>query len=413
VRESAVLQHDNRLVALLVPRNPGEPPDPARLIGEVSRTLPSYQQPTEAALSAEPLPRTRLGKLRRHLLPELFEQTRGGHMEAQAGPLPPEQMDSTTRELLEDEAARATWGLLSTRYRGRRITPETSLGGELGVDSMEWLDLGLEIERQAGVELDPGQLEAIETVGELLEAVAAARPGTADAEARARPRVAENARWLRPLPPAAALVAGTLYRLERRLMRRLFSLSVEGAPPPGQCIFVPNHASYLDPFLLAATLEPARFPRVFWAGWTGVAFSNPLVRGLSRLAQAIPVDEHSARAALALAGGVLERGHDLVWFPEGGRSADGRLRPFREGIGRLLQAHAVPVVPVAIDGAFEAWPPGRMLPRRRPVRVSFGTAVSVEKLEREGGGETPAQRITNALERQVRALLDTRGPPGQ
>ena len=101
---------------------------------------------------------------------------------------------------------------------------------------------------------------------------------------------------------------------------------------------------------------------------------------------------------------VLGRGDVLVWFPEGGRSPDGELQPFRPGIGALLARHRVPVVPAFIRGTDEAMPPGRLLVRPAKVTVTFGAPVLPEDLERAGRGATPEERISTALRDRVAGL---------
>ena len=150
-------------------------------------------------------------------------------------------------------------------------------------------------------------------------------------------------------------------------MRGLFRLRVEGRehlPPDGPYLLAPNHASYLDPFAIGAALSWSQLRRIYWAGWTGLLFRGPLTRLFSRAAQVLPVDpERGLTSTLPLAKAALERGHALCWFPEGARSPDGRLHRFLPGAGLLIERTGVPAVPVFIGGSFEAWPPGRSLPR--------------------------------------------------
>src|SRR5690606_18444841 len=117
---------------------------------------------------------------------------------------------------------------------------------------------------------------------------------------------------------------------------------------------------------VAAALPWPLLERTFWGGWTGYAFRNVFFRTVSRLARAVPIDPaQAASSSLALAAAVLGRGHNLVWFPEGQRSATGRLLEFRPGLGRVLERYAdVTVIPTWIDGTFDAWPRDRAWPRR-------------------------------------------------
>src|SRR5207247_9607290 len=108
-------------------------------LGERSKGLPSYQHVTDYAVTREPLPRTHLGKIRRHELAERYDRAKKGKEpgEAAAGPLAPEEMSDEDRALLEDPAAKQVWDWLASRYPDRRLTPDTSLQFDLGADSLE------------------------------------------------------------------------------------------------------------------------------------------------------------------------------------------------------------------------------------------------------------------------------------
>jgi long-chain acyl-CoA synthetase len=100
---------------------------------------------------------------------------------------------------------------------------------------------------------------------------------------------------------------------------------------------------------------------------------------------------------------VFERGAALVWFPEGARSHDGKLQRFQAGVGVLVERHGVPVVPVAIEGTFEAWPYGKGFPpRRHPVRVRFGKPLAAAPLVASAAGKP--QPIADALHDEVAKL---------
>jgi long-chain acyl-CoA synthetase len=116
----------------------------------------------------------------------------------------------------------------------------------------------------------------------------------------------------------------------------------------------------------------------------------------------LPVEPRSGPLSnLALAAAVLHRNKNLVWFPEGQRSVSGDLKRFRPGIGLLLLTNAVPVVPVWIEGAGEALPPGKRWPRLREVTLRFGEPCLGAQLESEGVGNTAEERIADALRSRV------------
>lgn len=140
-------------------------------------------------------------------------------------------------------------------------------------------------------------------------------------------------------------------------------------------VFVANHASHLDAPLVLCSLPAAWAHRTavgaaadyfFDAGWraavTALAFN------------AFPVERHGGGAQRHTAASLLSDGWNLLLFPEGTRSPDGWVGPFRQGTARLCVSHHVPAVPVAVRGSYAAMPRGRSWPRpgRLPVSVRIG-----------------------------------------
>src|SRR5262249_9781839 len=118
-----------------------------------------------------------------------------------------------------------------------------------------------------------------------------------------------------------------------------------------------------------------------------------------------PIDpQRGVVSSLAFAAAVLKRGRNLVWYPEGQRSPTGALQPFKPGVGLLLGHFRVPVVPVFLQGTYEALPTGQLLPRPGPITVVFGQPLDAGDLEREGEGDQPAERIAHALHDRVAEL---------
>ena len=129
------------------------------------------------------------------------------------------------------------------------------------------------------------------------------------------------------------------------------------------------------------------------------------MRLVSRLGRVVPMDPARAgSSSLAFGSAVLQRGKNLVWFPEGQRSRDGKLQPFKRGIGIILDHHRVPVVPVHIGGSEKAMPFGSFLLRPAKVTVAFGEPVSTDELDRLGEGEDARDRIVSALRDRVAQL---------
>ncbi len=178
---------------------------------------------------------------------------------------------------------------------------------------------------------------------------------------------------------------------------------LEHLPAHGPCILVPNHQSVLDPLLLQGTL-----PRAVHSMTKSTQFRRGFFRWILPRLNAFPVrryrvDAQSVRVLLRR----LEEGGVVCVYPEGERSWDGLLQPFRRGTLRVILRAGVPVVPVGIDGTYRAWP--RWASRPKPgfsVRVRLGEPMLLgEHLDRQ-----TREAAIPALEERLRgALLELSG----
>jgi long-chain acyl-CoA synthetase len=268
------------------------------------------------------------------------------------------------------------------------------------------------------VELSDEAIGSVETVRDLLRVVAEqgeGDKGTPPASPLEQPEKVldeKQKRWLQPLGPINALFARGFFALDCLLMRVLFRVRAEGlehVPDEGPYVLTPNHASHLDSFAIAAALGHQRLRKTYWAGWTGMAFSNPLARAVSRLAQIVPIDpSRAAISSLAFGAAVLKDGRNLIWYPEGQRSLTGELQPFKPGIGLLLHKFRVPVVPVLLRGSYQALRPGSFWPHLEQITVRFGRPLDPQELEQEAEGDEPHDRIARALHDHVAELAGKR-----
>ncbi len=416
IAEVAIIPRDFGIAALIVPddetiRAKGS----ARAMGflreeiqALALDLAPHQRVSAYAVTREKLPRTQLGKLRRHLLAEIYARAEAG-----VGP-PPAPPSEADRALLAEPIAQTVWRWLAARFPDRDLSLDTSPQLDLGVDSLEWLNLGLDLEARTGVRLEEEALARVVTLRDLLEkAIAAAESAAPRAPLTLSP---EQQRWLAPTGPALFVLGLVIYAVVAIAMRVGFRLGVKGKerlPPGGPLVLAPNHASYLDPFALAAALGWRRLRDTYWAGWTGRMFTGPLPRLLSRTARVVPIDpDRGPAAGLAFGTQVLARGHGLVWFPEGRRSRDGTLHEFHPGVGLLLAESGAPVVPVRITGSFAALPVGRYFPRLARIHVSFGEALAPDALAAAVEGASRPARIAAALRDAVAALEPASAPRG-
>lgn len=160
------------------------------------------------------------------------------------------------------------------------------------------------------------------------------------------------------------------------------------------CIFAANHQSQIDIWALARVVPVAtRFAA------KRELFRIPLLGWVLATADFVPIDRSNRAEAMRSLGRAVEqirRGRSLVLFPEGARSRDGRLRPFKKGPFHVAVAAGVPVVPVAIRGSFDVLAPGSLRVRPGAVDVFFEPAIDVAPYGADGLAELVA-RVHGAI----------------
>ncbi len=164
-------------------------------------------------------------------------------------------------------------------------------------------------------------------------------------------------------------------------------------------LVIANHSSHLDTPLIFGAL-PRRLSRNLAAGAAADYFFQAKLRSLpTRLFfNAYPVDRGGMRAHRGMSGRLLDSGIPLLIFPEGTRSRTGAMSRFKSGVAALSTQHDIPVLPIALVGAYAAMPYGAKLPvaGRPDVHVVFGTPLKA----------TPGETIAAFNERLYRYVVE-------
>jgi 1-acyl-sn-glycerol-3-phosphate acyltransferase len=179
-----------------------------------------------------------------------------------------------------------------------------------------------------------------------------------------------------------------------------FSLRIEGrrhVPRTGPALLIANHQSYLDPVLVGL----ASRRRLVYLSRKSL-FSHPLFARLIRSYNAVPIDQEGIGIeGLRRVTQQLHEGRAVIVYPEGERSPDGKIHALKPGIHLLLKRTPVPVVPVGIAGAYDAWPRSRSWPVPAPLFLPAGKAtlaVSVGRpLDARKFVDWPRERVLATL----------------
>jgi long-chain acyl-CoA synthetase len=358
----------------------------------LSVQLPPHKRILTYDIWTEPLPRTTTGKVRRHQVEHRLRSSSAVETATGETTLTPEE--ETWMAVPAHAAAMAE---VRAHVRNAAARPDAHLDLDLALDSMERVELLTSLEQIHGRRVPPAVRSTIFTVRQLVDAVLS---GTEAGENRDTAPQATTWETLLHQPIEAALQqqlqqtpwlrAVLFYVIVKTISGVLYGLTRGGLsgkahiPATGPCIICPNHQSYFDAFLLVSALPFGALRQVFAVG-AAEYFQTPFMAWFARMTNVVPVDPDAnlERAMMAGAAG-LRMGKILMLFPEGERSIDGELKPFKKGAA-ILSAHCdVPIVPVAMDGLFTLWPRSRsfqwrqLLPwRAEPVQMTFGSSLRV------------------------------------
>jgi long-chain acyl-CoA synthetase len=379
VRESAVVGRD-RVHAVLLLEDGADPNDVVR---RANRQLEDHQKIRSfSTWPGERLPRT-----------ESTQKIRHGEIQAwvESGETAP----AAPRE-------RGLIGLLQKYAPDRAITPETTLS-ELGLSSLDRVELMLDLEERFDTSIDESALTGARTVSAL-------------AELGAPPSAPEFPAWNRSWP-ARAVRNVALSALCLPFTRLMAHARISGRQHldslRGPVIFAPNHQSHLDTPLILSAL-PARYRYhvavAMWKEYFDAHFSperhtrwerfrDSLLYWLAALffhGFPLPQTETGARQSLRYTGDLVSDNWSILFFPEGERTEAGEVKPFQPGIGLIAGRLGVPVVPIRLRGVEKVLHRHARWPRPGRVEIAFGAPLHLE-------GEDYA-RLAKQVEEAVLAL---------
>ena len=310
-------------------------------------------------------------------------------------------------------SARSVASVLERFSPGRGITPETTID-ELGLSSLERVELMMALEEAFQVTIDEAQYASAKTVGDLEQITKPLDASAPRPVALVEP--IDFPAWTRSWP-ARTLRRASLATWILPLGRVFMSLEVRGLEHlegiPGPVIFAANHQSHFDtPAILQALpprwryrVAPAMakeffkahfFPEQFSRGARLTNSTNYYLAALFFNAFPLPQRESGTRQTLRYIGELVTAGYSVLIFPEGRRAGDGSIGPFLPGTAMIAARLDVPVVPVRLEGLDRILHHSWKFPVRGSARVSFGAPLRLE------GSDYPA--LARRIEERVRDL---------
>jgi long-chain acyl-CoA synthetase len=362
VKESCVIGVDRgggeEVHAVLLLDGSGKAPE--EIVSQANSQLDSLHQITSHSLWNEPeFPKTTTLKIKKFAVKEeLKKVTEGGAA-------------AVSKDSLLNLLARVTG------TGAAEIREDSLLVDELGLTSIDRLELVNALEQEYRLDIEDSQIGPQTRVSDLRQMIAKREKLTRHDHFR----FWTNGRFFRGVRMAwDAVINGPMFRsfatLEVQGLENLEQLA-------GPVFFVANHVSYLDQPAVMFALPPKLRYRCATAAWEEFFFGeyhglNRILRRLSYeygtlLLNLFPLPQSQGfSGSLRFMGRLADAGINILIFPEGGHSRDGKMLPFQLGLGIMVKELGIPVVPIKIRGTDQVLPHEAKFPKKGPVTVTFG-----------------------------------------
>jgi long-chain acyl-CoA synthetase len=362
VKESSVIGLEKggaeEVHAVLILDGSGRAPE--EIIGEANSHLDALQQITGFTLWKEAeFPKTTTLKIKKFAVKETVEKGAEGNDASVSG------------DSLINLIARVT-GVAAAQIR-----EESLLASELGLTSIDRVELVNFLEQQFRLDIEDSQIGAETKVSDLRLIIAKREK----LNSHDHFRFWTNGSFFK----GVRMVWDALFH--RPLFSSFVTLEAQGIEElkklKGPLFFVANHVSYLDHLAVMFALPPEMRSRTATAAWEEFFFGdyhgvNRILRRLSYeyatlLFNIFPLPQSQGFSrSLAYMGKLVDGGYNILLFPEGGHSRDGQMLAFQPGLGTMVRELGIPVVPVYINGTFQVLPHDASFPKQGRVTVTFG-----------------------------------------
>ncbi len=391
VKEAGVFQDGDRLRAIIVPdlKVYGEQ-DFANIreylrqnvFQPYNQSVVPYKMVLSFSVSTEELPKTRIGKIQRFKLKDMASEPEARNENEQQVKLEEYQI---IKHYLENE-------------KKMKVMPSHHLEMDLGLDSLDKVSLQVFIESTFGIQMEITDIVKFETILALSEFV----------HSHKLKQKAEKINWSEILKqkihlklPSTWITGNVFFKLSKVFFSIYFRFRPKGhknIPDDSPCIFVANHQSFFDGLFLASLLKFKLMRKTYFYA-KEKHIRNPFVKFLANRNNIIIMDlNHNLKESIQKMAEVLRKKRNLIIFPEGTRTKDGKMGDFKKTFAILSRELNVPVVPVSISGAFEALPKGSFFPKPfKKIKVEFHQPIYPEN----HSYDSLSDLVRNKIERNV------------
>ena len=388
IKEIGIFNYKNKLAAIIVPdllefRKRGITNTKAyikNIVEDYNLKAHNYEKVLDYKLFEEELPKTRVGKTRRFMLPDLYEKNEV--VKKEKTPEPTDEAYKILKEYVK-------------KNKGIEPEPEENLELEIGMDSLDIVEFFAFIENSFGIQLDEEKFAGMPNLKLLSEYINQKATKFEDNDidwkqiiSETKPIEDNKNRWVTKFLKIFQPIVDLYFRVKKIDRNKLTDKPQ---------IFVSNHQSFVDPLILGS-LFPNKivFNTLFLAiDWY---FKKGVMKLLVSNGNVVLIDiNKNIRKSVEEIVGYLKSGKSIVIFPEGARTKDGKVAQFKKVFAIIAKELNVDVQCLGIKGAFEAYSRYMKFPKPKKIEVAV-----LEKFSPEGSYD----EITQKAEKIIREYVE-------
>jgi len=387
IKEAGIFNHQNKLATIIIPdllecrkRNINNVKTYIKnIVEDYNLSAHNYEKVLDYKVFEEELPKTRVGKLRRFMLPNLYEQ----NVVKKAKVAEP---NNEVYKILKEYVKKA---------KGIEPQPEENLELEIGMDSLDIVEFFAYIENNFGLQLDEEKFAEMPNLKLLSEYINEKAVKIENNEINwkqiieeAKPIKDDKNRWITKfLKVFLDVIIKVYFRIQRNGREKL---------DPKPKIYVSNHQSFIDPLILGSLLPKSiLYNTIFLAiDWYFKKFPLKLLVSNGNV---ILIDiNKNIRKSVEEIVGYLKSGKNVLIFPEGARTKDGKVAEFKKVFAIISKELGIDVQCLGIKGGFEAYSRYMKFPKPKKIKVAV-----LDIIKPEGSYEEIAKKAKEIITKYV------------
>lgn len=385
IEEVAVAEYQKHLIAIVYPnfkvleeRGIANAKEAIKweVVDKYNMTAPAYRKILDIVIVKEELPKTKLGKLRRFMLKDLITGVTAKVNDSENESVkskPAEKKVSTSKEINTEEFKQIS-KFINTLHDDAHIIPESHLEIDLGLDSLDIVEIITYIQNTFGVNIAEEEFARIKTVEALCEYVREKGGNFEESEVNWKKIFEEPVELNMPTSKVVLPITNLLKPLFTYYIK--LKKNTEKLEKKSPVIYVGNHQSMLDAFAFGQALPKDVLKNTYFLA-INIHFEGKIKKYLAQNGNVILVDMNkNLKETLKIAAKVLKDGKNLVIFPEGARTRDGEIQEFKKTFAILSKELEIPVVPFVLKGAYELMPYGQNKPSSGEMSVTILNEIS-------------------------------------